>query len=190
MAIKKAKSGWQVDIQPGGRNSTRYRKKLPTKSEALAYEAWLKTKLTQTPEWEPQKKDHRHLTDLVKSWYSHHGNQLRAGKDTYSRLLAMCDYMGDPIAEKFTAAAFSNYRSKRLEAGVSANNMNREHAYLRAVFNELGRIGEWEGVNPLSKLRQFKIEERELSYLTLDQINKLLKALSEQGGDCCLQISD
>lgn len=48
---------------------------------------------------------------------------------------------------------------------------------MRAVFNELRRLGFWKGENPLSKVRQFKISERELSYLTLEQIDALLKAL-------------
>jgi len=62
---------------------------------------------------------------------------------------------------------------------VSQNNLNREHAYLRAVFNELTRLGYWKKENPLSKLRQFKIEERELTFLTSHQINNLIAALRD-----------
>ena len=47
-------------------------------------------------------------------------------------------------------------------------------AGLRAVFNELKKLGHWKGVNPLSTLRQIKIAEKELSFLTLDQIGALL----------------
>jgi len=72
---------------------------------------------------------------------------------------------------------FAEYRAKRLGEGTTASNLNREHAYLRAVFNELGRLGHWKGENPLSKVRQFKVQDRELSYLTIEQIGKLLKAL-------------
>ena len=45
---------------------------------------------------------------------------------------------------------------------------------VRAVFNELRRLGYWKKENPLAFVRQFKIEERELSYLTLGQISTLL----------------
>ncbi len=45
--------------------------------------------------------------------------------------------------------------------------------------------GEWEGVNPLSAVRQFKESERELSFLSLEQIGILLKAL-ESAGDAYL----
>ena len=79
MAISKSPSGWTVDIQPGGRGAKRYRKTLPTKAEALTYEAWLTTKKTQTPDWQPAKRDGRRLLDLVDLWHKHHGVNLRAG---------------------------------------------------------------------------------------------------------------
>ena len=45
------------------------------------------------------------------------------------------------------------------------------------MFNELIRLGQWSAENPLAKIRQFKISERELSFLTLAQIQLLLKTL-------------
>ncbi|MCB5186128.1 tyrosine-type recombinase/integrase [Methylobacillus gramineus] len=177
MSIKKTPSGWLADIQPGGRGAKRFRKTFTTKAEALAWEAWLKTQINQTPEWLPQKKDTRRLKELIDLWYKHHGSQLRSGKDTYQRLLAMATAMSNPTADTFTAAMFASYRTKRIETGVTANNMNREHAYLRAVFNELRRVGEWAKENPLRDLRQFRLEERELSYLNHEQIKILLGAL-------------
>lgn len=177
MSIKKTENGWLVDIQPGGRGAKRFRKSFKIKSEALAWEAWVKTQVVQTPAWQPQKKDLRRLTDLIELWYSHHGKQLRSGKDTYQRLLFMAAAMRNPTAEAFSASTFSNYRNARIQSGVSASNMNREHAYLRAVFNELRRVGEWTNENPLRDLRQFKLSEREMSYLNHEQILLLLTAL-------------
>ncbi len=189
MTIKKSLSGWTVDIQPGGRASKRYRKTLPTKAEALAYEAWLKTRVSTSPEWAPPKRDLRKLSDLVDLWHQHHGVNLRAGKNTRSRLLNLCTAMGDPAADKFSTQMFAEYRQRRLAEGISANNLNREHAYLRSVFNELRRMGQWKGENPLAAVRQFKIEERELSYLTMEQIEALLAALSEGRSRDALLIS-
>jgi integrase len=179
MTIKKTPSGWLVDVQPGGRNSKRFRKTLPTKSEALAYEAWLKNKVTQSPEWAPARRDPRKLSDLVALWFDAHGVNLRAGENTRSRLLLLCEAMGNPPAEKFRAELFAEYRSRRLNAGISANNLNREHAYLRAMFNELRRLGLWAGENPLALMRQFSIEDKELSYLTPEQIKALLAELAK-----------
>lgn len=179
MALSKNSAGWLVDVQPGGRGGRRFRKTLPTKAEALAYEAWIKSKITQTPEWHPPKQDARRLLDLVELWHQQHGMNLRAGDNTYSRLKHLCEAMGNPIAEQFKPEMFAEYRARRLKEGISANNLNREHSYLRAVFNELIRLGQWKSDNPLAKMRQFKIAERELSYLTLEQIGLLLKALEE-----------
>ena len=85
--------------------------------------------------------------------------------------------LGNPLADNFRADDFAKYRSTRLAAGISANNLNREQAYLRAVFNELARLGLWKGENPLAKVRQVKIAERELSFLSLEQMRLLLNAL-------------
>lgn len=174
MAIKKSESGWLVDSQPGGRGSKRFRKTLKTKAEAMAYEAWLKTKINETPDWQPAQRDLRKLSNLIDVWYEHHGTGLRAGKNTYSRLKHLCTALGDPIADKFSVDMFASYRRKRMEEGISQNNLNREHSYLRSVFNELTRLGYWKGENPLAKIRQFKIQEKELMFLTLEQMERLL----------------
>ncbi|MCS0582037.1 tyrosine-type recombinase/integrase [Massilia pinisoli] len=178
MSIKQTSAGWTVDIQPGGRGGKRLRKSFNTKAEAKAYEAWVKTQVTQDNAWEPKKKDPRRLSELVNLWYEHHGKELRAGADTHKRLVAMCAAMGNPLAETFKASDFVEYRTQRLAAGISANNMNHEHAYLRAVFNELERLGFWTLGNPLGKLRQLKILQNELSYLTSEQIETLLDSLA------------
>ncbi|MFL3346671.1 tyrosine-type recombinase/integrase, partial [Enterobacter hormaechei] len=59
--------------------------------------------------------------------------------------------------------------------------VNREHHYLEAVFNELKRLGEWSLPNPLEGVRVFKEAEKEMSWLTLEQIPQLLKACEEYG---------
>jgi integrase len=179
VTIKAVKTGWQVNIQPGGRGAKRLKKTLPTKAEAIAWERHIRAKVQTTPEWTPPKKDIRKLSELCDAWYKHHGMELRAGKNTYSRLLAMCEAMENPRAETFAAKTFADYRATRMENGISANNMNREHAYLRAVFNELIRLGEWKRENPLKLLRAFKIQERELKYLSLEEIRTLLDALQK-----------
>lgn len=179
MAIKKMEGGWLVDIQPGGRGSKRFRKTLGTKSEGLAYEAWLKTKVLTTHEWQPAKRDLRRLSELVDIWFEHHGANLRAGQDTYNRLKALCVALGNPYLDRFTTGMFAHYRKARAEAGIAPNTINREHAYLRSVFNEAKRLGHWNGENPLSAVRQIKVPERELSYLSKEDIKRLLAALEQ-----------
>ncbi len=177
MTIKQVKTGWQVNIQPGGRGAKRLKKTFPTKAEALAWERHIRVKVQEVPDWAPPKKDARRLTDLCELWFRHHGSGLRAGADTHRRLIAMSEAMGNPRAETFTTDVFAEYRTKRIADGITANNMNREQAYLRAVFNELIRLEHWKKENPLKKLRAFKIQERELSYLTVEQIKNLIEEL-------------
>lgn len=179
MISRKEGGGWLADLQPAGRGGKRFRKSFATQAEAKAWEAWITAESNKDAQWSPEKRDLRRVSELVKLWYSTHGQGLRAGLNTKTRLLQAAEAMGDPHADRFDAEMFANYRSKRLAAGISANNMNRELAYFRAMFNELHRLGTWARVNPLAKLRQFKIAERELSYLTLDQIGSLLSALSQ-----------
>ena len=178
MAVKKSDSGWLVDSQPGGRGGRRFRKTFKTQAEAKAYDAWLKTQVNQNAKWAPERRDTRPLTDLIDVWFKAHGQGLRAGDDTKKRLIAAANAMRNPTADRFSAETFTDYRSDRLRAGVSAANMNRELAYFRAMFNELRRMGVWSRENPLEKLRQFKVQERELTYLTREQITALLRELS------------
>lgn len=178
MSIKQTKTGWLADIQPGGRGGQRFRKRFKTQAEAKAYQAWVTTQVIQNPKWAPEKRDVRKLSKLIDIWFAHHGSGLRSGDGTFRRLKAMAEAMGDPVADRFSVNMFAEYRTKRLSAGITANNLNREHSYLRSVFNELIRLGQWKGENPLAKLRQFKIQEAELSYLTNEQIAALLDELA------------
>lgn len=179
MTLKKVEGGWRVDAQPGGRGGQRFRKTLKTQAEAKSYEAWLTTQVTQNAKWQPVKRDPRKLLELVDLWYAHHGSGLRAGANTYSRMKRACQAMGNPPVDRFSVNTFASYRAERVEAGIAPNSVNREHAYLRSMFNELRRLGQWKGDNPLADLRQFKVQERELSYLTLEQVSHLIDVLSK-----------
>lgn len=177
MTIKAVKTGWHVDIKPGGRSGKRIRKTFEKKADALAWERWVRGQTQETPSWTPPKKDPRRLSELVELWHRHHGIGLRSGEDTKRRLTALAQTVGDPLAENFSADHFAQYRTQRLADGVTASNLNREQQYLKAVFNELERLGYWKKGNPLAKVRAFKIPERELSFLTTEQIETLLAAL-------------
>ncbi len=173
--ITKSPKGWKVDTQPTGRGGKRFRKTFKLKVEAQQWEAWIKNQVNQTTEWQPEKRDLRKITDLVTIWFEHHGSGLRAGHDMKRRLEAMARSMGNPVADRFNVESFAKYRKERIEQGLTPNNMNREHAYLRAMFNELIRLGQWKKENPLKVLRAFKIQEQELTYLNNTQIKKLFQ---------------
>ena len=179
MTVRKIESGeWLCDLRPNGAKGKRIRKKFATKGEALAFEQYT----VQNP-WQEEKEDRRTLKALVDAWYSAHGITL---KDGLKRQLAMhhaFECMGEPLARDFDAQMFSRYREKRLKGEyarsarvkeVSPRTLNLELAYFRAVFNELNRLGEWKGENPLKNMRPFRTEEMEMAWLTQEQIARLL----------------
>lgn len=180
MTVTKSKDGtWKADCRPNGATGKRYRKSFDTKAKALAWEAWIKTQYATVPDWEPPPRDNRTLTDLAKRYHEIHGQHLKDGTKRKATLDATIKALGNPRATDFTATAFNTYRSQRIEKGIKANTVNHEHAYLRAMFNDLKRGGDWKGKNPLGDVRQMKVDETALSFLSLEQIKTLLDALDQ-----------
>lgn len=179
MAIKRTDTGWLVDIQPGGRGAKRLRKTFRTQAEAKNWEVWVKSNANKQADWMPEKKDLRRLEELAVIWFDHHGKELRAAEDTYKRIKAAIAALKNPIASEFSSQVFAAYRAERLDTGISLSTVNREHAYIRAMFNELIRLGVWKRDNPLKDLRQFKVQENELAFLTKEQITTLLVELKK-----------
>lgn len=179
MAIKKTATGWMVDIRPTGAHGKRYRKTFKTKAEGLRWEAWMKHQHTQQPDWQPPKQDNRRLYELIQEWHQLHGKHLKDGGRRKSILENICYAMGNPVAADIKGVDFTTYRASRTDE-VTDNTLNHELAYLRAVFNELIRQEHWQRENPLKNVRPLKTDERELTWLSRDEINLLMKHLSER----------
>ncbi|KYP88485.1 integrase [bacteria symbiont BFo1 of Frankliniella occidentalis] len=183
MAINKLKNGkWQVQIFPNGRDGKRIRRQFATKGEALSFEKYIKEEAQDKP-WLGEKNDKRRVIDLVDLWFNAHGITLADGERRQSTMTFACEAMGNPLATEFNAKIFSSYREKRLSGKltrssrvktVTPRTVNLELAYFRAMFNELRRLDEWMAPNPLENVREFKIGESEMSYLTHDDIRTLL----------------
>lgn len=120
-------------------------------------------------------KDFRKLDELITLWYRLHGKTLRDHIRLRKLLYRMSERLGNPIASELTNEHFARYREQRTQE-VTTTTANREHAYLRAMFNELQRLGVITYDNPVSKIRQFKEREGELRFLSHDEIAKLLLA--------------
>ncbi|SXG97189.1 phage integrase [Klebsiella variicola] len=188
MTVRKLSDGqWVADFytvnRSDGKQGKRVRKKFATKGEALAFENYTLQKIEDTP-WLGDGKDKRRLSELVHLWFERHGITLRDGEKRKSAMLWAAECMGSPLAIEFSAQLFTAYRAKRLDgqfartkriSQVSPRTMNLEHAYFLAVFNELKRIGEWTAPNPLENVRQFRVDESEMAYLTIEQIDQLLQ---------------
>lgn len=120
-------------------------------------------------------KDFRKLDELITLWYRMHGKTLRDHIRLRKILYRMSERLGNPIASDLTSADFAKYREER-SIEVTTTTINREHAYLRAMFNELDRLGVIRFENPVTKIRQFKEREKELRYLDHDEIARLLES--------------
>ncbi|UTF61276.1 tyrosine-type recombinase/integrase [Gilvimarinus sp. DA14] len=179
--IKKLPDGrYRLDFYPYGSEGTRIVRVRNTRKECKLIEA---DYLNRQPQADP-KNDKRRLSELVDLWYKMHGRTLKDHKYRLSRTQAVVQRLRDPRVCNFSAAQFADYREKRLKE-VSTVTVNHETRYLRAVFSELIRLDLYMGQNPMSKIRTFKEQERELSYLTAEQIEILLNACDQSTNNHC-----
>ncbi|HEX7764752.1 MAG TPA: tyrosine-type recombinase/integrase [Cellvibrio sp.] len=180
--IKKLPDGrYKLDFYPAGAKGPRIQR-IGTKKELKALQAQFELDYQQAPD--RFTVDKRRLSDLVKLWYAVHGSTLRDARYRLSRTIAVCDALGDPTVDKFSAADFSRYRERRLNE-VSVSTVNHETRYLRAVFAELIRLDQFHGKNPLATIRTFAERERELSFLSAEQIPVLLAECDKSSNNHC-----
>jgi integrase len=181
--IKRLADGrYRLDFYPAGASGPRIQRIRDTKKELKILQAQFEVDYQSAPD--RFSVDRRRLSDLVQLWYSVHGATLRDAKYRLSRTLAICEALGDPAVDKFSAAVFSRYREKRLTE-VSVSTVNHETRYLRAVFAELIRLEQFHGKNPLANIRTFAERERELSFLSSEQIQLLLAECDKSTNNHC-----
>jgi len=166
---------WYVDFRPRGRDSKRYRKSFPTKAEALRYKNHVLSNYSES--WNLSQRDTRHLSEFIELWYSHFGVALKAGKQRHRVLVRLSVSLLNPVASSLDTTLFVAYRSERLNNGISAHTLNRELAYLKALYNDLIRSGHFKGSNPVSKIKLLKVQDTEMAYLTDENIQELLTQL-------------
>ncbi|MGF2736438.1 phage integrase [Marinobacter sp. DUT-1] len=162
--ISKTENGWKVDFYPDGREGPRVRKQgFKTRLDALQFvRDYGRT----------EKAPAERLKDLVKKWYDYHGHTLKDAKYRLSRTNAICDRLGNPRVKDFTATDWMEYRAQRMQE-VTAGTCNHEQRYLSAVFAEMVRLGHLKH-NPIGPVRQVRVKEREMSFLTIEQCQQLL----------------
>lgn len=178
MAVKKVGLVWEADIQPGGRFGPRIRKRFSTRREADRFERFVRDQHDAGKAWKAPEKDRRRLSALVEEWYQLHGCNLKDGESRRRILLDVAKRLRNPIGSQLQPAAVIAYRNQRVQAGLTVSTANRQLSYLKAVYNELERVGQGVG-NPIARVRPIKQDERELSYLTPEQIRALLDELAK-----------
>ncbi|QUM91231.1 tyrosine-type recombinase/integrase [Moritella sp. 36] len=176
MSITQQTDGYHlVEMYPFGRNGRRIRKRFSTKTEAVRFEAYIGKKAKEEG-WLEELNDTERLNDLIETWYNLHGQTLTDGFNRKNKLLALSKIMGNPLASKFDKTMFAAYRKLRLEK-VSPKTVNNEQTYVRALFNELTRLGEWSKGNPIEGVRMLKHKRAEMGFLQPKQMTYLLEKL-------------
>lgn len=173
---------YKLDFYPAGASGPRIVRIRKTKKELKVIQAKYELDYQSAPD--RFQIDKRRLSELVMLWYRVHGSTLRDAKYRLSRTLSVCKALGDPTVDKFNAAIFSRYRESRLTE-VSVSTVNHETRYLRSVFSELIRLDQYSGKNPLANIRTFTEVERELSFLTAEQITALLAECDKSSNTHC-----
>lgn len=177
--VKKDDGYWHVHVRPWGRDGKRFRKKFITKTEANQYHQYCLNLAADGKEWSPKtvEKDDRLLTDLIDIWFDYLGHDLKDGVRRKNKLLVMTSDLGSPIARKLTAKKFLIYRSRRAKLGLAKKTLNNELGYLSSVFNYLKKVKEITYTNPLEDIEPYKLDEVELSFLTLEEVDHLLHTI-------------
>lgn len=121
---------------------------------------------------------------MIELWYKLHGKSLTADEHVYDKLHLTVDALGPPLATDLSSKLFAYYSDKNLTGeiyfnekwrkGASPLTINLEQSYLSSIFSELARLGEWAAPNPLKSMRKFTIAEKEMAWLTYEQIKELL----------------
>lgn len=175
MSVKQDKSGkWSVQVDRKG--IPRVRKAFDDKRSAESFEReYLARYATRIN----ANSDSRSLTELVELWFEYHGLNLADGERRRQCLLDMASALKNPVASQLTAEDFVKYRAARLRAGLTQKTFNNHHGYLSSVFNKLRKLKVIDWENPLSEVDFIKIQERQLSYLSIDQIQLLLDTISD-----------
>ena len=179
MSIQKNNGKWLVDLYPNGRSGKRVRRSFDTRIEAQRFEKYLLSQSFDDKDWNPSKADQRSLLDLIQLWYESHGRYLKAHIERLRALTNVANRLGNPVAKDLSPALFMAERAERVEAGISKKTCNNELGYINAVFNELERTGVITYTNPLRSVRPIKLSEKELAWLTSDEIKRLLSELDK-----------
>lgn len=146
------------------------------KQEAEIYEREYLTKHTAK---QKISTDRRTLKELVELWHRYHGINLADGERRRKNLLDMAAALKNPVASELLTEQFVEYRFDRLQAGVTQKTLNNAHGYLSSMFNKLRKLKVINYENPLAEVDFIKIQERQLSYLSIAQIEQLLEAIKE-----------
>lgn len=178
MTVKQETSGvWRVEVDRKGIPRVR-RGGFDTREAAELFEREYIAKHRNHYE---QSVDNRTLKELIECWYRYHGINLADGERRKRALLQMALELKNPVASKLSAEQFVEYRFHKTqgEGAITFKTFNNLHCYLSAVFNKLKKLKVISYVSPIAEVEFVKIQERQLSYLSQDQIKTVLNSIRD-----------
>ena len=175
MSVKQDKSGkWLVQVDRKG--VPRVRRSFDDKKQAECFEReYLARYATRVS----ANADGRSLKALVELWFEYHGLNLADGERRRVCLIDLATALRNPVASQLTAEDFVKLRAARLREGLSQKTMNNHHGYLASLFNKLRKLKVIDYENPIADVEFIRVQERQLSYLSLEQIERLLLSIRE-----------
>ncbi|RUT67227.1 integrase [Morganella morganii] len=178
MPIKKLDDGrYLVDVRPLGRQGTRIRKKFNKKSEAIAFERYTMANVSSMSAT-GVKKDRRTLTELLNLWWLYHGSASDNGETEHRQLKKTISALGDPAINRLNKHVLLEHRTRRLRDQVSASTINRDMYRLSGMLTALTKLEIFHGNNPIKGLPPLKEKQPEMTFLSQDEISRLLDVLS------------
>lgn len=177
MTVKLLEGGrYKVDIRPRGTAGRRVQRIFDKKADAVAFERYVLSNM-HNKEWLDKPADHRRLSELLTKWWELEGRSHKYGGKRLVELEKLISDMDDPRASQLARGFITEYRSQRLYEGIKASTINRELTTLRSMFRVLIEAEYYHHENPLKGIPVLKEEKLEMSYLTEEEITRLLSLL-------------
>lgn len=174
MSVKPTTDGrWKAEVNIKG--YPRRRRTFDDKVDALRFEQDLISQYRKD-----SHSDQRGLLTLIELWYELHGTTLRNHETRLQLLKDTCAGLGYPVAATVTPRAVLRFRAKRLRV-VSGKTWNNQLSLLKSVYNRLHLLHEIDYPSPIATVQPLALQERQLNYLTLPEIDQLLNEIRERG---------
>jgi len=114
--------------------------------------------------------------DFIEQYYENHckvnHRSLEKCADVHVKLLKR--YFSGKCLQEITPLVIEKFKAERLKE-VSTSTVNRSLSFLKAMFYKAINWGQFEGVNPVSKIKYYKENNKNLRFLEKHEINRILQ---------------
>ena len=177
MSVKQRGNIWYIDFRF---QRQRIRKKSPINSCAGAknYESVLRQKLLkgESPEKENSAELDKPFNDFVWMWFEKYVQANNKHSEImmkqYILKLHLVPFFGKTKLGKITTFQIEQYKTLKLKNGLSNKTINNQ---LSVLSKCLKTAGEWFELEPIPKVRLFKVRYNERSFLTKENAKLFVK---------------